>query len=245
MARLAGKMTLITGGTTGIGLATAQAFLGEGARVAITGLDPDRLEQAGKELGGEAVAIAADVRSLEDLRAAAETVDRAFGRLDALVVNAGVTKAAALDQVTPEAFDDEVAVNFRGAFFTVQQTASLLRSGASVVLTTSCLDELGGANMSVYAATKAAVRSLARSFSAELQPRGVRVNAVSPGPVDTPIYGKLGLSDEHLAAISGQVPLGRFARPEEIARAIVFLASDDSSYMLGAELVVDGGWTQL
>jgi NAD(P)-dependent dehydrogenase (short-subunit alcohol dehydrogenase family) len=263
--KLAGRTAVVTGGSSGIGLATALRFRAEGARVLITGVDPERLGKAAAELravphpGADGRAGAGpqdgvhteevDVRDLGDLDRLATRVQDELGGLDVLFANAGVTYAAPLEQVTPERFDDEVAINFRGTYFTVQKLAPFLRPGASVVLNTSCLDQLGGAGMSVYSASKAAVRSLARSLSAELHPAGVRVNAVAPGPVTTPLYGKFGMPDEQLAAMAGQIagkiPLGRFAGADEIAGAVVFLASDDSSYVLGAELAVDGGWTQL
>jgi len=266
--RLAGKTALVTGATTGIGRAAAALFLAEGARVAITGQDAGRLEDARTALAGIAGttgaagaagagavhAVRADARSVADLAALPGLVEEAFGAppdggLDVLFVNAGVTWPGPLDAVDEAAFDGQVAINFKGPFFTVQRLLPLLRPGASVVLTTSCLDEMGLAGMSVYAATKAAVRSLARTLSAELVGRGVRVNAVAPGPTDTPIYGKLGMPPEDLAAFAGsvaaQVPMRRFGTADEIARAALFLASDDSGFMLGHELVVDGGWSAL
>lgn len=250
--RLADKSVVITGASTGIGFAAAKRLRAEGARLLITGVDTGRLDAAAVELGGEAAGVHSqtlDVRDPESIDGVAARAREVFGGVDVLVANAGVTYVAPFEQVTPDRFDDEVSILLRGTFFTVQRFSPLLGPGASVVLTTSCLGQLGGAGMSVYSAAKAATRSLARSFSAELKDRQVRVNAVAPGPVETPLYSKMGMDEGTMSAtaqhITGQVPLGRFGRPEEIAGAIAFLASSDSSYMLGAEITVDGGWTQL
>ncbi|SNS55883.1 NAD(P)-dependent dehydrogenase, short-chain alcohol dehydrogenase family [Geodermatophilus pulveris] len=230
MPGLAGRTAVVTGGSSGIGWAIARRLRADGARVLITGVDPDRLSAAAAALDGDPLpgdgasragaGVATepvDVRRVEDLDRLAERVRTQLGGLDVLFANAGVTYAAPMGEVTPERFDDEVAINVRGTSSTVQRLAPLLRPGASVVLDTSCLDVLGGAGMSVYSATKAAVRSLARSLAAELKDAGVRVNAVAPGPVDTPLRGKFGLPDEQLAAMTGRtagtVPLGRFADP--------------------------------
>jgi len=249
MGKLDGKTALITGGTSGIGLETARLFLEEGARVAITGQDVGRLREAEGALGDGVVAVRAEMRSLPDIEYMVEEVREQFGGLDVLFVNAGVTWAAPFADIDEGAFDGQVAINLKGPFFTMQKAAPVLNEGASVILNTSNLAEMGMPGMSVYSATKAAVRSLARTFSAELVGRGVRVNALGPGPTDTPIYGKLGMEPEalqHMAGqISGQIPMKRFGRPEEIARAALFLASDDSSFMLGEEVLVDGGWTRL
>ena len=249
MARLAGKNTIVTGGSSGIGFATAQAFLEEGARVMITGLDETRLADARKRLGPSVLAVRADMREDADLTKVAAEAKQAFGEVDVLFLNAGVTVLGPLAHETPRAFDDQMATNVRGPFFLVQRVAPLLREAASVVVNTSCLNELGMPGMAAYAASKAALRSLTRTLAAELISRKIRVNAVSPGPVETPIYGKLGLPGEAVQqmaqTIQAKLPIGRFAKPEEIARTVVFLASSDSSFMVGEEIVVDGGWTTL
>ena len=249
MGKLDGKTALITGATSGIGLATAKLFVEEGARVAITGQDKGRLQEAVGDLGEDVLPIRAEMRSLSDIDAMVEEVRESFGTLDVLFVNAGVTWTAPFAEVDEEAFDGQVAINLKGPFFTVQKAASILNEGASVILTTSNLNEMGMPGMSVYSASKAAVRSLARTLAAELVGQEVRVNALAPGPTDTPIYGKLGMPPEALqemaGQIAGQIPVGRFGKPEEIARAALFLASDDSSFMLGEEVLVDGGWTRL
>lgn len=245
MDRLAGKTVLITGGTTGIGLATARLFLAEGARVAITGQDAQRVADAARTLGGGALALRADTASAADMADVAARLQAEFGGLDVVFVNAGIAKPLALAQVTEAHIDEHVGVNLKGVIYTVQQTLPLLRRPASVILTATTLAEQGLPGMAVYSATKAAVRSLARSLSAELVGRGVRVNVLSPGPIDTPIYAKMGLSEQALNELAGQVlgkvPMGRFGAADEVARVALFLASDDSSYMLGENLIVDGG----
>lgn len=245
MDRLAGKTVLITGGTTGIGLATARLFLAEGARVAITGQDAQRVADAARTLGGGALALRADAASAADMADVAARLQAEFGGLDVVFVNAGIAKPLALAQVTEAHIDEHVGVNLKGVIYTVQQTLPLLRRPASVILTATTLAEQGLPGMAVYSATKAAVRSLARSLSAELVGRGVRVNVLSPGPIDTPIYAKMGLSEQALNELAGQVlgkvPMGRFGAADEVARVALFLASDDSSYMLGENLIVDGG----
>lgn len=257
--RLAGKRALITGGNSGIGRAAAVAFVREGARVVIAGQTPATLDATADVLraavaarggsNGDVVAVAADVTRPADLERLMAAAQGAFGHLDVLVVNAGVGAFAPLEQATAEHFDAIFDVNVKGAYFTVQRALPLLAPGASVVLTGSIMGSTGKAGASVYSASKAAVRSLARTLSADLTDRGIRVNVISPGPVTTPIYDKLGLSPEALDAtrayITAQVPLGRFGEPEEIAAAAVFLASDESRFVVGAELVADGGMSQL
>ena len=247
--KLESKHAAITGGNSGIGLAIARAFRNEGAEVAILGRDGATLKDAVAELGPGTVATQGDVSNLADLDRFYSEIDQAFSGLDLLVVNAGVYSASALDETTPEFFDRMSAVNFRGAFFTVQRALPLLRESASVILVTSTINESGVPGLAVYAATKAAVRSLARGLAAELMPRKIRVNALSPGIIDTPIFGRLGMEDQQVEGLKsdleGQVPMGRLGTPDEIARAAVFLASDDSSYMTGCELPVSGGLGQI
>jgi NAD(P)-dependent dehydrogenase (short-subunit alcohol dehydrogenase family) len=269
--RLAGKTAVITGGTTGLGFATAQRFLAEGARVLVTGQDAGRVAEAAAALGTGAVAVRADVRATADLDALAERAREVFGApgdgatpdaaggapgegdgsggVDVVFANAGVGGFAPLDQADEAHFDQQFAVNVKGVYFTVQRLLPLLRPGASVILNASAVSAKGLPAASVYFATKAAVRSLARTLAAELAPRGVRVNAVSPGLVPTPFTGKLGLPDEALAGfaqrITSTAPLGRLGTAEEIAAAVVFLASDESRYVTAQDLLVDGGWASV
>lgn len=247
--RLAGKMAVITGGTTGIGLETARQFIAHGARVVITGQSEARLAEAARELGDGAVAVKADVRSVAELDALAERVRAELGRVDVLFANAGIGGVGPVDVVTEEAYDDQFDVNVKGLFFTVQKLLPLMGPGGSIVLNASAVAAKAGANVSVYFATKAAVRSFARSLAAELAPRGIRVNAVSPGLVPTPFGGKLGLPPEAMAEFAGRItaaaPLGRPGSPGEIASAVVFLAGDESAYVTAADLLVDGGWASV
>jgi NAD(P)-dependent dehydrogenase (short-subunit alcohol dehydrogenase family) len=249
MGKLSGKRALITGGTTGIGFATAKLFLEEGAQVAIVGQNQERLQAALGQLGDRVVGIQADVSRVDDIQTMIERVRQDFGGLDILVANAGITQPLPVNAVDEAHIDQQFDINFKGVFFTVQKALPILQNPSSVVLVTSCLDQMGMPGMSVYAASKAAVRSLARSFSAELVAQGIRVNAVSPGPIETPIYSKLGMPDEALQAMANQliqqIPMGRFGQADEVAKSILFLASDDSSFMLGEEIVLDGGWLNL
>jgi NAD(P)-dependent dehydrogenase (short-subunit alcohol dehydrogenase family) len=249
MSQLQGKTALITGGTSGIGLATASKLVAEGVRVLIVGRNQDTLDQALETLGEGALGIAADVARQEDLERVFTTAERELGALDILFVNAGVARISPVAEVSESFFDQIFGINVKGAYFTIQRALPILRDGASVVLTTSVAAELGMAGMSVYSASKAALRSLARSLSAELVGRGIRVNAVSPGPIETPIFGKMGLPSEAVDEMGGQilsrVPVGRMGQAEEIADAVVFLASPGSTFVVGSELVVDGGMSQL
>jgi NAD(P)-dependent dehydrogenase (short-subunit alcohol dehydrogenase family) len=248
MGRFEGKTAVITGGTSGIGLATARLLLEGGARVLVTGRSPATAEAAQKELGAQAFVVTSDASSLADLDALARTAAEKLGKIDLLFVNAGIAKFLPLEAVTEAFYDELQSVNTKGAFFTIQKLAPVIRDGGAVVVNTSVVDEKGMATTSVYAASKAALRSLARTLASELLPRGIRVNAVSPGPITTPIYGKLGLPPEMQAGFEEQMkatnPMKRFGHAEEVARAALFLGFD-ATYTTGAELPVDGGLTQL
>jgi NAD(P)-dependent dehydrogenase (short-subunit alcohol dehydrogenase family) len=247
--KLRNKVALITGGTSGIGLATAKLFRDEGARVIVTGVNPARLDEASRQLGSNVLVLRADLRVRSDIDDVVATIRDKFAHLDILFANAGVGFAAPLEAVTEKQVDEQFSINFKGIFFTVQKAAPILSKGGVIVLATSFLNAVGAPGLSILSATKAAVRSLARSLGAELAPRGVRVNAVSPGPTNTPFHSKLGLSENDLrdvaAGIEAQVPLRRFGEADEIAKAALFLASEDSSFMTGAEVVVDGGLSLL
>ncbi|MET0621437.1 MAG: SDR family oxidoreductase [Pyrinomonadaceae bacterium] len=240
-SRLEGKVAVVTGGNSGIGLATAREFKREGARVVITGRDARTLAEAARELGGDVLALRSDSASLADIDALFEAVKERFGRVDVLFVNAGVGKFAPLEETDEALFDQIMDINFKGAYFTIQKALPLLSDGASIILNASVVASVGFPNSSVYSASKAALLSLVRTLSADLVGRGIRVNAVSPGPVETPIFGRMGLAEEAAKGFGEQVPLKRLGRPEEIAKAVLFLASSDSSFLLGAEIVADGG----
>ena len=247
MNRLKDKHALITGGTSGIGLETARQFLAEGARVAITGINPTTIETARAELGGDVLVIRADAGDVAGQSTVAEAVRQAFGRLDVLFVNAGVADHRPVEKWDEAGFDRSIAIILKGPFFLVQALLPILANPASIVLNTSITDRIGLPNTSVYAAAKAALRSLARTLSAELISRGVRVNAVSPGLISTPLHGKLGLTEADLKArvVSFQIPAKRFGNPSEIAQAVVFLASDEAAFTVGSEFVIDGGMSNL
>ena len=247
--RLSGKTALITGGSSGIGLATARLFLEHGARVAITGRDESTLAAARKALGNDVLAMRSDASRVADIELLmAELKDR-WGRLDVLFVNAAVAGPAPFEAVSEAEFDDLSNINFKGAFFTVQKALPLLSDKASVVLTTSIANQMGSPNFSVYSACKAALRSLTQTLALELIGRGIRVNAVSPGPIETPIWGKFGMPSEAEQAVKAEVerkaPTKRFGHVDEVARVALFLASDDSSYVVGQEIAVDGGMSLL
>jgi NAD(P)-dependent dehydrogenase (short-subunit alcohol dehydrogenase family) len=245
MGKLEGKVAVVTGGNSGIGLATAKEFKREGARVVITGRDARTLAEAAREIGGDVLALRSDAASLSDIDELFAAVRERYGRVDVLFVNAGVGKFAAVEETDEELFDQIMDINFKGAYFTVKKALPLLADGASVVLNASVVAHVGFPGASVYSASKAALLSLVRTLSADLVGRGIRVNAVSPGPVETPIFSKMGLPpealDETKRGFSEQVPLGRFGRPEEIAKAVLFLASSESSFLVGTEIVADGG----
>ncbi|HEY2019355.1 MAG TPA: SDR family oxidoreductase [Bryobacteraceae bacterium] len=245
MNRLKDKRALITGGTTGIGLETARQFLAEGARVAITGKNPATLEAARGELGSDVLVIASDASEVAAQKAVAEKIREAFGGLDVLFVNAGVADLRPVEQWDEAGFDRTVGINLKGPFFLIQALLPIFASPASIVLNASVNAHVGMPNTSVYGASKAALLSLTRTLSGELISRGIRVNAISPGPITTPLYGKLGLSEADLKAVSAsltsKVPVGRFGSAAEIAKAVVFLASDETAFAVGAEILIDGG----
>jgi NAD(P)-dependent dehydrogenase (short-subunit alcohol dehydrogenase family) len=247
--RLAGKVAVVTGGNSGIGLASAKRLHEEGARVLITGRDPRTLDAAVSAIGEGTVALQSDVSKLADIDRLFAVVESKLGKVDVLFANAGVAKFAPYATSQDTLFDELFATNVKGVYFTLQKALPHLNDGASVILNTSVAASKGTENMGIYAATKAAVRSFARTAAAELQHRNIRVNAVAPGPIATPIFGRSGLTAEQIdgfkAGISARVPLGRIGRPEEIASAVAFLASDDASYITGVELNVDGGMANL
>ena len=244
MSRLKNKRTLVTGGSSGIGLETARRFLAEGARVAITGSNPASLEAAREELG-DVLVIQADAGDVAGQAQVADTIRDHFGGLDVVFINAGVGDFRPLDQWDEAGFDRSLAINLKGPFFLVQALLPLFAKGASIVLNTSINAHIGMPNSSVYAATKAGLLSLARTLSGELLPRGIRVNAVSPGPIATPLHGKIGMGDAEIKGLVAQIPLGRRGAPKEIADAVVFLASDESAFTVGSELIIDGGMSTL
>lgn len=249
MSRLKGKTVLITGASSGVGLATAKLFQDEGARLAITGRDEGRLAEARKMLGEETLVIRSDAGNVAEIESLMAQVKERLGRLDVLFLNAGASKAAPIEMVSEAHFDEIMGINFKGVFFTVQKALPLFNPGASIIVTTSITNQLGSPNFSVYGASKAALRSLVKSLGLELVDRGIRVNAISPGPIATPIFDSFGLPGEMVQAIKKEIanksPSKRFGMPEEVAKAALFLASDDSSYMVGEEIVVDGGMSLL
>jgi NAD(P)-dependent dehydrogenase (short-subunit alcohol dehydrogenase family) len=249
MGRLDGKIALITGGTSGIGLATAQRFVQEGAHVFVTGRRKAELNAAIKAIGERATGIEGDVAKPADLDRLFARIKQDKGALDIVFANAGTAKYATLGSITEELFDQTFGVNVKGLLFTVQKALPLLRDGASIILNASIVASKGLASNSVYSASKAAVRSFARTWTTDLKHRRIRVNAISPGSIDTPGLSELFASSEvgqqRKQLISAAVPLGRLGTPDEIAKAVVFLASDDSSYIAGAELFVDGGFAQV
>lgn len=249
MSKLQGKKALITGGTTGIGFATAKLFIEHGAKVAITGQNEKRVHEAGQQLGPDALPIVADVSSLDKIDNMTAAVNQQYGKIDILFVNAGIFKVVPFSMVDEAHYDELMNINVKGAFFTIQKALPILNDGGSIIINSSIASKIGVAGVSVYGATKAAVRSLSRTIAAELLDRKIRVNTVSPGPVDTPIFGKTGLDEQQSAALSEQImpkiPMGRFGTAEEVAKAVLFFAGDDSTFTTGSEIMVDGGWTEL
>jgi NAD(P)-dependent dehydrogenase (short-subunit alcohol dehydrogenase family) len=249
MGKLDGKIALVTGGTSGIGLATAKRFVSEGAYTFITGRREAELAAAARDIGRNVTGVRGDVSSLGDLDRLFAQISREKSRLDIVFANAGVAKYAPFGEITEALYHEIFDINVKGLLFTVQKALPLLPDGASIILNASIVASKGLSSNSVYSATKAAVRSFARTWTTDLKHRRIRVNAVSPGSIDTPGLSDLLASSEtgeqRRKMIATMVPLGRFGTPDEIAKAVVFLASDDSSYMTGAELFVDGGFAQV
>lgn len=247
--RLQGKNAVVTGGNSGIGLATARLFKQEGANVAISGRRKEALDAAASEIGEGTLAIQGDMSKVEDIERMFAEASAKFGKVDIVVANAGMGVLIPAEAMTEEQFDQQTNVNFKGVFFTVQKAVPHLNNPASVVLVSSAVHSKGMPNFAAYAATKAAVRSLARGLSVDLQPKGIRVNSLSPGAIETPIFGKLGLSEQQQKemgeGITSGVLMGRMGNPEEMAKAALFLSTDDSSYMVGADLMADGGFGQI
>jgi len=247
MNRLQGKRALVTGGTSGIGLEAARQFLREGARVAITGKNPATLEAAHKELGADVVAIPSDAGDAAAQKQVADAVKQAFGALDVLFVNAGIADLRPFEQVDEAAFDRSLSIIAKGPYFLIQALLPVFAKPASIVLNGSVNAHIGMPNTSIYGAGKAALISLARTLSGELISRGIRLNVVSAGPISTPLYSKLGLTEDQLkataASLAQQIPVGRFGTPAEFVSAVVYFASDESAYTVGSELIVDGGMT--
>ena len=248
MSKFEGKVAVITGATSGIGLATAKLLLAEGAKVVLTGRNEEKLTALKSQLEGDYLLVKAEASSLSDSEALVKkTVDR-FGNIDVLFLNAGVFRMETIDELTEEIYDEVHNVNVKGPLFTVKAASQYLNEGASVLFNTSVVNGKGFPAMASYASSKAALRSIVRTLAAEYGGKGIRVNAISPGPIDTPIYGKHNVPQEQVndmaAGFPSMVPLGRFGQAEEVARTVLFLASPDSSYITGAEVPVDGGFAQ-
>ncbi|MRV73640.1 SDR family oxidoreductase [Duganella sp. FT92W] len=249
MNKLEGKIALITGGTSGIGLATARLFREQGAQLVLTGRDAGRIAATAAEFGEHALVLRSEAGNLADIDALVAQTKARYGRLDVLFLNAAVTNPAPIGHVTEAMFDEVFNVNVKGEFFTIQKALPLMGEGGAIVVTTSITNRTGSPNFPIYGASKAALRSLVQSLSLALIPQGIRINSICPGPVDTGGFQRLPLPPEvHSAVkadISGRSPIKRFATPEEIAKVALFLASDDSAYVVGEEIVVDGGITHV
>lgn len=249
MGKLEGKTVVITGGSSGIGLATTQQFVKEGAHVFITGRRQEELDRAVTELGTNVTAVRGDVSNLEDLDRLYDEVKKSERKIDVVFANAGIGDFQPLGAITEDTYDKTFDVNVKGLVFTIQKALPLMNDGGSIILNASIAGTTGVEAFSVYSASKAAVRSFARTWTTDLKARQIRVNAISPGPIDTPIFDTLGLSEaetnEIKAGFAAGVPLGRIGRPDEVAKAALFLASSDSSFVTGIELTVDGGMAQV
>jgi NAD(P)-dependent dehydrogenase (short-subunit alcohol dehydrogenase family) len=246
--KLQNKIAVITGGNSGIGLATAHEFKAQGARVVIIGRKPEAVAAAAKEIGGDTLGLVADVSKVAELDAAFRAISEKFGRVDVLFANAGIAKFLPFGEVTEEFFLEQTATNVKGAYFTAQKALPLLSEGASVIFTSSTVAHFGMPGSSVYSMTKVALINLAKTLAVELAPKKIRVNVVSPGPIATPIFSKMGLPEAAVnelgGAILAQVPLARFGEAAEIAKAVAYLASADATFVTGTELLVDGGLAQ-
>lgn len=249
MDKLTGKTVLVTGGSSGIGLATAMLFRDEGANLVVTGRDTEGLKRAQNLLGSDTLVVRSDAGDLHEIDTLLRQVKERFPRLDVLFLNAAVAKPAPIGQITEAQFDDTMGVNFKGVFFTIQKALPLLSGNASVIVTTSIANDKASSPFCIYGASKAALRSMVQSLSPELIRRGIRINAISPGPIATPMFDRFGMPDELAAGkkreIENKSPIRRFGTPDEIAKVALFLASDDSSYLVGAEIVVDGGISRI
>ncbi len=249
MGKLDGKIALITGGSTGIGLASAVLFQKEGAQVIVTGRNAEAVAAAQKQLGPGALGVASDTSKLADIKSLIAQIKDKFGRIDIVFANAGIATFQSFADVDESSFDLQFDINVKGLYFTIQAALPLIPQGGSILLTASVVDKKGFPDATVYSATKAAVRSFGRTMATELAPRGIRVNTLSPGPIMTPIFGKAGLSEEAVkqmqTGMAGSVALKRMGESDEMARAALFLVSDDASYVVGAELFADGGLAEL
>src|ERR1700751_2580235 len=249
MKRLEGKVAVVTGGNSGIGFGAGKGVLEKRGRGGFSGRNKKTLDEAVKAIGNGVLAVQADVAKLADLDKLYTEVSEKLGKIDVLFVNAGIAKFAPLANTSESTYDEQFEINTKGAYFTIQKAIPLLNDGASIILNTSVADSQGQVGTSAYSATKAALRSLARTAAAELVGRGIRVNAVAPGPIVTPIFGRTGLPkeamDEFAKDVQARVPMKRFGQPEEVAGAVAFLASQDASYITGVELNVDGGYGQI
>jgi NAD(P)-dependent dehydrogenase (short-subunit alcohol dehydrogenase family) len=247
--RFQGKVAVVTGGNSGIGLGVAKAYAREGAQVAITGRNEKTLEAAAKEIGDGTLAIQSDAGKVAEIETAMKKIKERFGRIDAMFVNAGVAKLIPFDEVTEEFFDETVNINMKGVFFTVQKAIPLMSKGSAIVLNASINAHLGMPGTTVYGATKAAVINMAKTISRDLLEKGIRVNAVSPGPITSALLGRDGMSQEKVQEIKdwiqSQVPIKRFGTPEEIAAGVLYLTAPESAFVLGAELIIDGGMATL
>lgn len=249
MSKLSGKVAIVTGATSGMGLDTAKLFLQEGAKVVLTGRSQEKLNAIEDQLSGDYLLLPAEASSIEDSKNLIQKTEEKFGKIDVLFLNAGVLRMEGIGQMTEAIFDEVYNVNVKGPLFTVNEAVGSLNDGASVIFNTSISNVKGFPAMSAYASSKAALRSLSKTLAAELGGRGIRVNSLSPGPIETPIYGKHNANQEDVnqmaASFPTMVPLGRFGKGPEVASVALFLASDDASYITGAEIPVDGGFAQV